>query len=163
MAVLLQQSEIFAAQRTPTIVHFEFNALDIDGGSAQAGTNVEFTLAIKGGTFVHEVAYILGENFNDSGTCTFMVYDTAAGGSNDFIPSTTVKSGAAVLPVTSRTVSGGDYATGKYYASDATLTFRLVPQNANSTTGVIKGFVKLSNVTLEGMKKAITVAGEAAE
>lgn len=162
MAVLLQQSEIFAAQRTPTLVHFEFNANDINK-SAQAGTNVEFTLPIKGGTFVKEVAYILGEVFNDSGTCTFMVYDVAAGGSNDWIPSTSVKASASVLPVTSRTVSGGDYATGKYYAADTVLTFRLVPQNANSTTGVIKGFVELSNVTLDGMKKAVTVAGEAAE
>ena len=152
MAVLLQQSEIFAAQRTPTIVHFEFNAGDVSK-SGQAGTNVEFSLAIKGGTFLKEVAYILGENFNDSGTCTFMVYDTAAGGSNDWIPSTSVKSGASVVAVTSRT----------YYAADATITFRIAPQNANSTTGVIKGFVELSNVTLDGLKKAVTVAGEAAE
>jgi hypothetical protein len=161
MAKFISSAELQSIQRTGTVVHFEIKASDFP--TALAGQNVEFLIPIKAGTIVHEVGAILTENFNDPGTITFMIYDTAAGGSNDYIPSQSIKTGASTAVITSRTVSGGDYPTGVYYAADTTLKVRVVPNTGGATTGVLKGFVRTSQVKLDGIKAALTVDAQALE
>jgi hypothetical protein len=158
MAKFISSAEQSVTQRTGTVVHFEIKAADFP--VSVAGQNVEFLIPIKAGTIVHEVGVILTENFNDPGTITFMIYDTAAAGSNDYIPSQSIKTGAGTAVITSRTVSGGDYPTGKYYASDTNLTVRVVPNTGGATTGVLKGFVRTSNVKLDGIKASLTVEAQ---
>lgn len=150
MAKIPKSAELLAVQRTPTAVHFEITVAD----AAQT-----FSIPVKAGTFVHYVATVVPVAFaatgDGSGAATLTVGDSASLsgflGTND-----TVLGVQATSNAIKSSFSGGEaYAQGKYFAADSSilLTFAntLVPGTTGTVAGVVKGFVVMSNVKLDGI------------
>jgi hypothetical protein len=150
MAIFLQQAEIFASQRTPSIVHFEIKWSD-DGSTALPSQT--FTIAVKAGTFVHEVCTFVSEAFTTSGSNASLAVGDGSS-ANGYLATTDTVIQTIDTATTSSRASGEAYANGKYYSVDDTIDFVFVAATAGATAGCVKGFVVLSNVTLDGIEPA---------
>lgn len=150
MAIFLQQAEIFAAQRTPSIVHFQIKWSD-DGSTALASQT--FTIPVKAGTFVQEVGIFVSEAFTTSGSnASLKIGDGVDDDGFLTVAATAIQTIDTVTTLAS--ASSTAYATGKYYSVDDTIDFVFVAATAGASAGCVKGFVVLSNVSLEGIEPA---------
>ena len=146
MAHFLTTSEISAAIRAVTIVHFDIR---FDDASAT------FTIPVKAGTLVHEVGaavttaftstspdLVVGDGDDDNGYLQASALDL------DLSTATNVN-----LIVSSAATTNG-YRYGRYYPSDDTIDFVWTQGSGTKTAGSLKGFVKLSNVQYDGIPTA---------
>jgi hypothetical protein len=149
-AIFLGQAELFAAQRTPSIVHFQIKWSE-DGTNALASQT--FTIPVKAGTFVHEVSTFVSEAFTTSGSNASLAIGDGTS-ANGYLATTDTVLQTIDTATTSSRAAGEAFANGKYYAVDDTLDFVFVAAASGATAGCVKGFVVLSNVTLDGIEPA---------
>ena len=134
--------EIRVDARSLTVVHFQLNYNDV------AGT---YRIPVKKGTFVHTLGVVVQEAFNGT-TPTVKIGDGDDDDgyldSADIAPAT---AGSVTVPAVKLTEDGGNpYANGKYYATEDTVDVVFSPA-ADGSTGILKGFIVLSNVYNDGL------------
>lgn len=111
---------------------------------------------VPAGTFVHTVGTVVYQAMDGSPTLTIGDGDDTDGylDSTDIAPGT---AGSVTTPAIKLSEDGGNpYANGKYYAVADTIDAVWVI-GTSPTTGVLKGFITYSDVTLDGIAVA---AGE---
>jgi hypothetical protein len=149
-AIFLDMPENFAQQRTPSIVHFQIK-WSADGTNALPSQT--FTIPVAAGTFVHEVCTFVSEAFTTGGANASLKVGDGADGNGYLNTTDTVLQTIDTATTSSRT-AGEAFANGKYYSVDDTLDFVFVAAASAATAGCVKGFVVLSNVTLDGIEPA---------
>lgn len=133
--------EIRVDARGRTQVFFELNYDDASG---------TYTIPVKKGTFVHEVATVVQTACD--GTPTLKVGD---GDDDDgFLVSTDIAPATAATVTTpaikASTAIANPYRYGKYYSVEDTIDFIWV-KGTSPTAGKIKGYVVMSNVYNDGL------------
>lgn len=146
-AIFPSQAELFAVQRTPSILHFQIK-WSADGTTALPSQT--FTIPLKAGTFVHEVCTFVSEAFDTTGAAASLKVGDGADG-NGFLNTSDTVLGTIDTATTSSRAAGEAFANGKYYSVDDTLDFVFVAAASGATAGCVKGFVVLSNVSNDGI------------
>lgn len=163
-AIFPGQSELFAVQRTPSILHFQIKWSD-DGTTALSSQT--FTIPVKAGTFVHKVGTFVSEAFTTSGANASLKvgdgsdddgYLTTAQIALQTIDTTITLSDidgvidrTAATPAVRSAATQNTYCNGKYYSVDDTIDFVFVAAASGATAGCVKGFIVVSNVSNDGI------------
>jgi len=141
MAKIPSSAELLAVQKTPTVVHFEITSAD----SSQT-----FSIPVKAGTFVHQVATFVQVAFTAAtGTPSLKIGDSS--NLNGYLDTSDVVVGTIDTATTSSFAGGEAFAYGKYYAVNDSIKLTFVAATTGGTAGTVKGFVVLSNVKLDGI------------
>jgi hypothetical protein len=196
MANFINSAEILSAQRSPSIVHFQFTAADLPSTARR-----NFVLPVKAGTMLHSIKQLISQGFGANskfnltairavGTVngvasrpvavnplalTAAQIETLVGGGTitDAVNGVTYSATAlctadislvtgveATPPFVPTVVSGSAMS---YAPADQLFVVSLQKTDSAPTVGVLKLFLELSNVKLDGIKAGLLIADQAAE
>lgn len=149
MAVFPAQAELFAAQRTPTVVHFQ-----VVWDDAAAAASKTFTIPVKAGTFVHYVGTYVTTAFNTSGANAALI---VGDGDND---DGFLESGDTIIQTldtaANSLANGAAYEKGKFYVVDDTIDVKFTAAASGASAGCVKGFVVMSLAPFDGVPASAT-------
>lgn len=144
MAYFPSAGEVIARIKAATLVHFSLQYNDA------AGT---YTIPIPAGTFVHGGGTFVSQAFTTSGANASLTAGDS-GSATSYMDTTDTVLQTIDTTFTPFSGAGETNATGKYYPTATNLSFVFVPAASGATAGKVVGWVKMSNVTNDGIPTA---------